>query len=157
MAKKIVIASHHGGFVLKEKIIAMLKKRKYRVEDMGAFSDSACDYPLFGYNAAKKVSSGEVSRGIVICKSGIGMSIVANKLPGVRAGLCISEQDAESSRKHNDTNVLVLGASKVKEKKALDITKTWLKTSSLKGRHARRVKQINDIEKKVFKKIKEKK
>jgi RpiB/LacA/LacB family sugar-phosphate isomerase len=153
MAKKIVIASDHGGYRLKQRIIAMLGKKKYSVQDMGTFSEESCDYPLFGYAAAEKVSSGEARRGIVICKSGIGMSIVANKLPGVRAGLCMTPRDAVSARKHNDTNVLVLGASRVSKKGALAITDTWLKTPALKGRHARRVNQISDIEKKVFKKI----
>ena len=154
MAKKIVIASDHGGYKLKEKIISILKKKRYLVKDAGTFTEEACDYPLFGYDAAKEVSLGKAQKGIVICKSGIGMSIVANKLPSVRAGLCMNTKDAISARKHNDTNVLVLGASQVTEKVALEIVETWMKTRSLKGRHARRVEQITNIEKKVFKKIK---
>ena len=152
MAKKIAIASDHGGYELKEKIIELLKKKKYIIKDVGTFTAEACDYPLYGYDAAKAVSSGKAQKGIVICKSGIGMSIVANKLPGVRAGLCLTKEDAISARKHNDTNVLVLGASRVTQAEALEILETWLKTRALKGRHARRVKQIKNIGKKVFKK-----
>jgi len=92
--------------------------------------------------------------GIVICKSGIGMSIIANKLPGVRAGLCRTVEEARSAREHNDANILVLSANKVPPKKAIEIVKVWLKTEALKGRHSRRVKKIKDLEKKVFKKVK---
>lgn len=154
MAGKIVIGADHGGFSLKQKIIDALKKSKYSVEDAGASSQEPCDYPEFGFSVAKKVSSGKAYRGILICKSGIGMAIVANKLPGVRAGVCNSKADAVSSRKHNDTNVLVLSATKINTRAALDITRTWLSTRAEKGRHLRRVKQITEIEKKVFKRMK---
>jgi len=151
MAKKIAIAADHGGFLLKEKVKDTLKKGRYEVEDVGAFSADACDYPQFGFAAAKKVSDGKAAKGIVICKTGIGMASIANKLPGVRAGVCNSMDDAVSSRKHNDTNVLVLAAARINSKIALDITRTWLRTRALKGRHARRVSQIGELEKKVFK------
>jgi ribose 5-phosphate isomerase B len=154
MAKKIAIGSDHGGFKLKEALKKILEAKKYTVYDMGTFSDEACDYPEYGFRAAKKVSTGGASRAIVICKTGIGMSIIANKLPGVRAGLCVSIADAVSARKHNDTNVLVLAASRVSSRKAQDIAKAWLRTDALKGRHGRRVNQIKKLEKKVFKKIK---
>ena len=150
MAKRIAIAADHGGFLLKEKVKDALKKGRYEVEDVGVFSTESCDYPQFGFAAAKKVSEGKADRGIVICKTGIGMAIIANKLPGVRAGVCNSMDDAVSSRKHNDTNVLVLAASRINSKMALDITRTWLRTRALKGRHARRVGQIGELEKKVF-------
>jgi len=152
MVKKIVIGSDHGGFALKEEIKKVLKKPGYSINDIGTYSNGACDYPLIGYEAAKNISDKKVSKGIVICKSGIGMSIVANKLPGVRAGLCFSAKDAVSSRQHNDSNILVLSANKLKKKEAVEIVKIWLKTKALKGRHARRVRQIKEIEKKVFKK-----
>ncbi|MDP8299647.1 MAG: ribose 5-phosphate isomerase B [Candidatus Tantalella remota] len=151
MAKKIAIGADHGGFKLKEAIKKILEAKKYKVYDMGTFSDESCDYPEYGFEVAKKVSTGGASQGIVICKTGIGMSVVANKLPGVRAGLCASLADAVSARKHNDTNILVLAAAKVSGKKAQDITRAWLRTEALKGRHGRRVKQIKDLEKKVFK------
>ncbi|MGB2650798.1 MAG: ribose 5-phosphate isomerase B [Candidatus Omnitrophota bacterium] len=154
MAKKIVIGADHGGFALKKKIIEQLKKARYHVDDVGAHAAEASDYPGYGFSVASKVSQKKAFRGIVICKSGIGMSIIANKMPGVRAALCGSVQDAVSSRKHNDANVLVLSATKAGPKKSEEIIKAWLKTKALKGRHARRVNQIKKLEKKVFKKIK---
>ncbi len=154
MAKKIAIGSDHGGYALKEKLITALKRARYKVDDVGPFSEGACDYPEFGFQAAKKVATKKVARAIVICKTGIGMAVVANKLPGVRAGVCSNMADTVSSRQHNDVNVLVLAATKVSSKKAQEIVKVWLKTEALKGRHARRVRQIKALEKKVFKKIK---
>jgi RpiB/LacA/LacB family sugar-phosphate isomerase len=152
MAKTIAIGSDHGGYDLKNRIIKKLERSGYRVRDMGARSSEPSDYPQFGYKVAESVSTGKAKSGIVICKSGIGMAIVANKLPGVRAGLCNSRADAVSSRQHNDANVLVLAASKISAEKAMGIVDAWLKTKALKGRHARRVAQIRAIEKKVFRK-----
>jgi len=150
MAKKIIaIGADHGGFSLKEKIKNLLEKEGYKVQDMGTHSEDLCDYPKFGFSASQKVSQKKAFRGIVICKTGIGMAVVANKLPGVRAGVCNTEEDALSARKHNDTNVLVLAARKVTGAKAARIVKTWLKTKALKGRHARRVKQIKNFEKNI--------
>ena len=152
MAKRIAIGSDHGGFLLKEKIKAALKRSGYRIEDVGTHDPASCDYPEFGFSVAARVSSGRADRGIAICKTGIGMSICANKYPGVRAGLCASAADAVSSRKHNDTNILALAATKVSAASAVNITRTWLRTRALGGRHARRVRQIGQLEKKVFKK-----
>ena len=152
MDKRIAIGADHGGFALKESLKAMLERSGYSVEDVGAHSDRSCDYPEFGFEAARKVSARKAPRGIVICKTGIGMSIIANKLPGVRAGLCASVADAVSSRQHNDTNVLVLAASRTAQGKAKEIVRAWLKTAALKGRHARRVRQIKALEKKLYKK-----
>ncbi len=154
MAKKIVIGTDHGGYLLKEKVKTVLEKKKFRVNDLGCYSKEPCDYPVTGFEVAREVSLKKSQRGIVICKSGIGMSIVANKMPGVRAGLCLSVKDASSAREHNDTNVLVLPASKISLKTAMNIVETWLETKALKGRHSRRVRQISDMEKKVFKKVK---
>lgn len=154
MKKIIAIGSDHGGFFLKESIKKDLAEKKHIVFDGGTYTADACDYPEYGFEVAKKVSQKKAARGIVICKSGIGMSIIANKLPGVRAGLCNSVEDAISSRMHNDTNILVLAASKRSVKKAKEIVNVWLKTKALKGRHARRVKQIEKLEKEVFKNIK---
>ncbi len=150
MARKIAIGADHGGYELKEKIKKLLKRMKYSFEDVGTDSPESCDYPEYGYNAAKKVSLKKADRGIVICKTGIGMAVIANKVRGVRAGACNTKEDAISSRQHNDTNVLVLAAEEVPTKKALEIVKVWLKTKALKGRHARRVRQIAAIEKKEF-------
>jgi len=152
MDKRIVIGSDHGGYTLKKKIKSFLAEKGYKVIDSGTDSAESCDYPLFGFNAAREVSRKKADRGIVICKSGIGMSMVANKLPGVRAGLCLSKEDAVSSRQHNDANILVLASNKTKGKKALELVDIWLSTAFLKGRHARRVRQITAMEKKVFRK-----
>jgi len=154
MAKRIAIGADHGGFKLKDKIVEVLKKKKNKIADVGTSSDEACDYPEYGFNAAEQVSNGKADRAIVICKSGIGMSMIANKLPGVRAALCGSIKDAESSRQHNDANVLVLAASKVGTKKGVEIVEVWLKTRTLGGRHARRVDQIKKLEKKYLRKRK---
>ncbi len=152
MAKRIVIGADHGGFPLKEKLKKALKKARYRIDDVGTGSGESCDYPEYGFAVAEEVSKKKAARGIIICKTGIGMAVVANKVPGVRAGVCNSVKDAVSSREHNDTNVLVLAATKVGPGKALDITKAWLRTKAEGGRHARRVRQIKEYEKKVFKK-----
>ena len=153
MAKRrIAIGADHGGFALKGKVMKALGRGKYQIDDAGCFSSGSCDYPQFGYAVAKKVSLKKAARGIIICKSGIGMAIVANKVPGVRAGVCYSTEDALSSRQHNDTNVLVLAANRVGGKKAIDIVKVWLRTKAQGGRHARRVRQIKALEKKEFKK-----
>jgi len=154
MAKKIVIGADHGGFALKEAIKTFLTGCGYEMIDVGTDSEESCDYPKLGFNAAKLVATGKAFRGIVICKTGIGMSVVANKLPGVRAGLCSTVADAASSREHNDTNVLVLPATKVAGKKAEEIVNTWMNTPGAEGRHARRVKQIKELERTVFKKLK---
>ena len=148
---KIVLAADHGGFELKEKIKTVLLKKRYKVLDAGTCTPDMCDYPQFGFRAARSVSTGEAARGIIICKTGIGMAIIANKLPRVRAGVCNSEEDALSARQHNDVNMLVLAAKKVKEKKAIGIVNVWLKTKALGGRHRRRVEQIAELERKVFK------
>lgn len=148
MDKKIVIGCDHGGFKLKENIKKYLLSKRYKVKDMGTHSTQSCDYPLIGYEVAKAVSKGKFKRGIVICKTGIGMSIIANKLPRVRSGACANEKQAETSRLHNDTNVLSLGAAFVGPGKARKILDIWLNTKALPGRHGRRVRQIKKLEKK---------
>ncbi|MFQ5952020.1 MAG: ribose 5-phosphate isomerase B [Candidatus Omnitrophota bacterium] len=150
--RKIAISADHGGFSLKGRVRKVLEKGRYKVDDLGCSSAESCDYPEYSYAVAKKVSLRKADRGIIICKTGIGMAIVANKVPGVRAGVCYSKADAVSARQHNDTNVLVLAANKISTRKALEITKVWLRTKALKGRHARRIRQIKAIEKKEFRK-----
>ncbi len=147
--KRIIIACDHGGFALKEKLKAYLEKKGLSVTDLGTFSAERCDYPQFAYKLAQKISRREFRRGILICKSGIGNSIVANRLPGVRAALCSSVRAARLSREHNDSNVLSLGASFVNPSLAMRITDTWLKTEFQGGRHKRRLDQIKIIERKV--------
>ncbi len=145
----ILIASDHGGFVLKESLKPYLKKNGFGVKDLGTFSEERCDYPEFAYNLAKQISQGKFKRGILICKSGIGNSIVANRVPGARAALCHNEKCSRLSREHNDSNILVLGSIFVKPSEARKITDTWLATKFKGGRHKRRLDQIKEIEKKI--------
>jgi ribose 5-phosphate isomerase B len=148
---KIAIGADHGGFRLKQVLSEYLKSKKHCVIDVGCFSDDSCDYPEYSHAAAELVGKHKADRAIVICKSGIGNSIVANKVKGVRAALCFNMAQARSSREHNDANVLALGASYIKESAAKRIVSLWLKTKALGARHARRVGQIEKIERKVFK------
>jgi ribose 5-phosphate isomerase B len=144
--EKIIIGSDHGGFALKEKLKVFLEKKGLKVKDVGPYSAQRCDYPEYAYAAAKEVSSGKFKRGILICKTGIGNSIVANKLPRVRAALCYNVKAAKLSRQHNDSNILVLGASFVNEKLARKIVGAWLVEPFAGGRHKRRINQIRKIE-----------
>ena len=146
---KIAIGSDHGGYELKNKLVDFLKKSKYDIDDMGTHSKDSCDYPLIGFKVAKAVSDQKSDRGILICRTGIGMAIIANKLSGVRAGACYDEKMARSSREHNDTNVLVLAASYTQTKEAKEILKAWLNAKHTEERHARRVNQIKEIESKI--------
>lgn len=145
----ILIASDHAGFNLKEKIKPHLIKEGLRVKDLGTYSKERCDYPLFAYRLAKEISRGRFSRGILICKSGIGNSIVANRLPGVRAALCYNLKAARLSRQHNNSNILVLGAAFTKEKEAKRIISSWLNTEFAGGRHKRRLNLIKKIEREL--------
>ena len=147
---KLLIASDHAGFVLKEKLKKYLQKKEISVKDLGTYSKERCDYPVYAYNLAKKISSREFKRGILICKSGIGNSIVANRLPGVRAALCDNLKITKLSRQHNDSNVLVLGSGFVKADLAKRMVWAWLNTKFLRGRHLRRVELINQIDKNII-------
>ncbi len=149
--EKIILGSDHGGFHLKEKLKVYLEKKGFKVKDVGPYSAESCDYPEFAYAAAKDVSIGKFKRGILICKSGIGNSIVANKLPRVRAALCYNVKAAAISRQHNDSNILVLGASFVNEELARKIVNTWLVETFAGGRHKRRIAQIRKIEMEIAK------
>lgn len=146
---EILIASDHAGFVLKEKLKRYLQKKGIAVKDLGTYSKERCDYPEYAYNLAKAISSGKYKRGILACKSGIGDSIVANKVAGVRAALCYNLKAAKLSRQHNDSNVLVLGSAFVKADLAKRMVSAWLNTKFSGGRHLRRVKQISEIEQKI--------
>jgi ribose 5-phosphate isomerase B len=145
----ILISSDHGGFILKERLVSFLNKKGIKVKDLGPFSEERCDYPEFAYALADKISKGKFKRGILICKSGIGNSIVANRLPGVRAALSDNIKIAKLSRMHNDSNVLVLGSIFVSPDLAKKITMAWLNTEFEGGRHKRRLNQIREIEKKI--------
>ena len=139
----LLIAADHAGFALKEKLKDYFDKKGISVKDLGTYTLERCDYPEYAYALAKAISSGKSKRGILICKSGIGSSIVANRLPGVRAALCYNLKAARLSREHNDSNVLVLGSAFVKTDLAKRITLAWLNTKFLGGRHLRRVKLID--------------
>lgn len=144
---KIAIASDHAGLDLKDKIIKFLQETGQPVSDLGTHNRDSVDYPDYGIPVAQAVSEGKIERGILICGTGIGMSIVANKFPGVRAALCYDPFTAKVSRLHNDANVLVLGERVLEEKTALEIVRLWLATGFDGGRHARRLTKIDEIEK----------
>lgn len=146
---KIAIGSDHGGYELKNQIAGFLKDEGYLVKDFGTHSKESCDYPLIGFEVAETVSKGNADRGVLLCKTGLGMAIIANKLHGVRAAACYDVDMARSSREHNDCNIIVLAANYTDFKKAKDILKAWLKAEHIEERHARRVKQIKEIEKKL--------
>ncbi len=146
---KIAIGADHGGYLLKNKLIKFLERRSCVVADLGTHSLKRCDYPPIGYKVAASVSEGQFYRGILICKTGIGFSIVANKLPGIRAALCLTKKQAQLSREHNNANMLCLAANFLSFKKTCEIVDVWLKTEFSGGRHARRVRQISNIERKI--------
>lgn len=139
----IAIGSDHGGYDLKEKVIAHLKERGIACKDMGCKDKSSCDYPVYGRAVAKAVAAGECEKGIVICTTGIGISITANKVPGIRCALCADTVSAKLTRLHNDANVLAMGAGIVGENLALSIVDTFLDTAfSGEERHQRRINLI---------------
>ncbi|MFH1189794.1 MAG: ribose 5-phosphate isomerase B [Candidatus Omnitrophota bacterium] len=146
---KIAIGSDHGGYELKSNLIKFMKDEGYEVLDFGAHSKESCDYPLIGFDVAKAVSEGRALRGVLVCKTGVGMSIIANKVHGVRAAACYDADMAKLAREHNDTNVLAMGANYMDLAKAKDILKVWLGAKHTEERHARRVRQIKDIESKM--------
>lgn len=144
---KISLGCDHGGYELKEAIKGHLEAAGHRVADFGCSGTEPVDYPDYGARAARAVASGECDRGILICKSGIGMSMIGNKIPGVRAALCLDGEMAESSRRHNDANVLALAANRTGPEEAIAITDRWLAAPFEGGRHARRVDAMTRIEK----------
>ena len=139
----ISVASDHGGFALKEKVKEHLEKSGFEVKDFGCYDQGSCDYPDFGRPAAKAVADGECDLGVLICTTGIGMSMVANKIPGVRAALCSDSLSASLTRQHNNANVLVMGAGIVGPDLAMSILDTFMDTPfSEAERHIRRVNKI---------------
>ncbi len=142
---KIAIGSDHGGYDLKEHIKAHLIEEGHEVIDKGCYSKESCDYPAFGHAVAHAVAESEAERGIVICTTGIGISMAANKVKGIRAALCTNELMAKMTRLHNDANVLALGANIVGPGLAVAITDTFLNEEFSGGeRHVRRVKAIEE-------------
>ncbi len=144
--KKIAIASDHGGFDLKVSIIAHLLNTGWEVDDLGPHSGDSVDYPDFGIKLAEEVAEKKVERGIVICGTGIGMSIVVNRYPGIRGTLCSDVFTAKLCREHNDSNILVMGGRVIGKGLAAEIVNTWLNTPFEGGRHQRRLDKINQID-----------
>lgn len=142
----IAIGSDHGGYALKQQIIAFLKDKGYEVKDFGTDSLDSCDYPDFGSAAARAVASGECEKGIVICTTGIGISIAANKIKGIRCALCADSLSAEMTRRHNDANMLAMGAGIVGPNLAQRMVEVFLTTEFEGGRHQRRVDKITALE-----------
>ena len=143
---KIALASDHGGFALKNEIAAYLKELGHETEDFGCYSTDSCDYPDFGVPAARAVAGGACERGIVICSTGIGISISANKVRGIRCALCGDLYSAEMTRRHNNANVLAMGASLTAPTLARKIVDVFLTTPFEGGRHQRRVDKLDRIE-----------
>lgn len=146
---KIAVASDHRGFQVKGRILAQVAALGHNAIDLGPLTAESVDYPDFGAKGSRAVSEGAVDRAILICGSGIGMSIVANKFPGVRAALCHDELTAEMSRRHNDANVLCLSADLLGERLTSRMIEIWLQTGFEGGRHARRIGKIADVEHQV--------
>jgi len=147
----IGLACDHGGFELKEELKAFLKLLGVEPIDMGTFNEDSVDYPDFGVLVAEKVSQGELEKGILICGTGIGMSIVANKFPRIRAALVNDLYSSRCSREHNDANILIIGGRIVGKELAKEIVRVWLETPFAGGRHKRRLEKIEALEKEKFK------
>ena len=143
----IAIASDHGAFALKETLKKHLEDRGLAYKDFGTYTQDSCDYPDFGAAAAKAVASGECDRGIVMCTTGIGISITANKVKGIRCALLSDKMSARLTRQHNDTNMMAIGAGVVAPMLAMEIVDTWLDTAFEGGRHQRRVDKMMALEK----------
>lgn len=143
---KIAIGSDHGAYHLKGVVKTHLEAKGFTVEDFGTHSTDSCDYPDFGEKVAKAVAKGDFHRGIVLCTTGIGISITANKVAGIRCALCTNTLMASLTRQHNDSNVLALGAGITGELLSLEIVDTWLETAFEGGRHQGRIDKITQIE-----------
>ncbi len=147
---KIALATDHAGFSIKEKLRKELAELGHEVNDFGTFSEEPVDYVDFGIKAARAVASGDCERGILLCGSGIGMSITANKVKGIRAANCYSVEAALLSREHNDANVLCIGSRLNDWRSIVAMTRAWLQADFSGGRHGRRVEKIKDIENRLF-------
>lgn len=143
----IAIGSDHGGFELKQAVIEYFKKNEIPYEDFGCYDTNSVDYPDIAVAVCKKVTSGEAERGILICGTGIGISIAANKIDGIRAALCHSEYDAKMTRAHNDSNVLCMGGRTTGVEIAIAMTKAWLEGEFMGGRHQSRIDKVMALEK----------
>lgn len=142
---KIAIGCDHAGYELKEKVKAKMQADGHEMFDVGTDSTESVDYPKYGHAVGRAVASGEVERGIAICGSGIGISIACNKVPGVRAALCTSTEMAEMCRRHNNANVIAMGARMISEELAFAMIDTWMSTEFEGGKHERRINELDDI------------
>ncbi|HIQ19741.1 MAG TPA: ribose 5-phosphate isomerase B [Planctomycetes bacterium] len=146
---RIAVGSDHRGYAIRGKLLTLLRGLGHEVIDVGSHTSDPVDYPDIAEKVGRKVTGGEVDRGVLVCGTGLGMSIAANKIPGVRAAACLDDLMAEISRRHNDANVLCLPADLVGQKSIDRIIETWLNTPFEGGRHARRVAKIRALEEKV--------
>jgi len=146
MDQTIIIGADHAGFLLKETIKSFLEEKGWVVSDIGTDSEASVDYPDFGAVVAKSVASGLFSRGILVCGSGVGMAIVANKFPGIRAAVCLDAETARLSRLHNDANILIFAGRRTDSETARQIAEVWLETPFEGGRHQGRLDKIRALE-----------
>ena len=142
---KVIIGSDHAGFPLKTQVKNLLEDMGHTTEDVGCYSEDSVDYPVYGKAVAAGVARGEFPKGILVCGSGLGMSMIANRFRGVRAALCNDLYSAVLSRQHNDANLLVLGGRLIGSDLADEIVATWLKTEFHGGRHESRVAQLDEV------------
>ena len=143
---KIAIGCDHGGYLLKQDILIWLEENDYEFEDFGCYNTESVDYPVYAEKVARAVASGECEKGIVICTTGIGVSMAANKVKGIRCALCDDSYSAEMTRRHNDANVLAMGAGIIGPNMAKKITEVFRTTAFEGGRHARRVGLLDNIQ-----------
>jgi len=141
----IAIGCDHAGFELKELVKERLEAQGHQMIDVGTHSSESVDYPIYGHAVGRTVADGEAERGIAICGSGIGISIACNKVPGIRAALCTSVEMAEMSRRHNNANVICMGARMISKELAFEMIDTWLVTGFEGGKHERRINELDDI------------
>lgn len=144
--KRIVVGADHRGYELKQQLVPWLRAEGFEVEDIGTHSTESVDYPPYAFKVGEAVAGKRFDRGILLCHSGNGIAMAANKVRGVRAALCMNVEHAEMSRRHNDANVLVLGQDYVQPGDERALVKTWLDTPFDGGRHARRIAQIEEYE-----------
>ncbi len=144
MSSAILLGSDHAGYQLKEHVKTYLEQRGTDVLDVGAYSEESCDYPLIAHELCTRLLKGDAPRGVLICGTGLGMSMTANRHAGIRAALCTCEYHARMSRAHNDANVLVFGGRVTASDLAISILRVWLETPFEGGRHARRVESIDE-------------
>lgn len=150
---KIALGADHAGFELKEKVKKYLTKHGYQVEDLGTNNGDSVDYPDYAYKVAKHIAGNQADFGVLVCGSGLGMAMTANKVPGVRAASATLEQEAQLAREHNDANVLAIGARLVKDEQAMKLVETFLKSSFGHGRHVPRVAKIEAVEREIAREV----